>query len=337
MAEDRFYHITVGVTERPQTTKIGTIERGSGSSIIKERGETIARRGDSIFPNGTKIWAARVYEDGKLVTDAQGNPVQVSVTDTKYSGKIMRLKWGEKGGSVIDVRYIKGYNTLDVLYQERILNFKVDESTEGAADAYFLMFPNGDNDIDETIAPLLVEHLKGHPYNKDSQSKDPEFHTYMFWEKSFEQEAKQETQVLDAKFDAAQIVRLAGTGADATEKCKNLFTIVRSVTDEEPADNKLFAYLLMIADKKPGEFLKAVADYKVKVSNVFVKLQSYDAVDLTTKGTIVATKPEKDRRVIAHDIPAKPKDVYDWLLENFIDPVAYNATFELIKITDKLN
>lgn len=326
------YHITVG-EKRPQTRKLGSVEPNTGFSIVKERGETLANRGNFGFPNGAKVWAARVI-DGKM--PKEGEPA-ITVTDPKYKGELKQLKWGVKGGSLIDVRYLKGYPTLDVLYQERVLNFKVDETTENSADIFMLIFPNGDNAIDENIDPLLVQHLKWHPYNRDSISRNPEFMPLStFKEKHFDQEESDLGKVLDEKFEAGKIVRDAGTGGDVMAKCKNLFHIVSDVTDEQPEDSKLYDYLKLIADVRPSAFLKAVEDYKVRVSDVFEKIKSYEMADLTKDGTIVIGLPGKKKEHIVSDLPAKGEGIYDYLIENYTDPIVFDTTFKLIKLTDKL-
>jgi hypothetical protein len=329
------YHITVG-DKRPQTVKVGVIEKGSGFTILKEeRGETLARRGDCFFSNKCPVWAARAI-NGKIEKDGRS----IDLTDREYQGELIGMKWGAKGGSSIDVRYLKGYPSLDVLYQETRLNFKVDDNQASSADVFFLSFPNGDNDFDEKIEPLLIQHLKWHAYNMNSISRDPEFFTSMFYEKSFEQEERLDSANLDSKFEAGTIVRECGNGADSVSKCKNLFSIVKSVTDEEPEDNKVYAYLKMIADKKPEQFIKAIDEYKMKVSNVFEKLKSYDIVDTTTDGILVcevsAGKGAKKKEIIISDLPTKGEGIFDYLLENFSDPKVFEATYKLIQITDKL-
>lgn len=335
------FTITAGVLDRPSTVKIGTVERGSGFATVKERGESLAKRGVVGFPNGTKIWAVRIArdKDGKVLHDEK-NEVPLAITDPIYKGEIKRLKWGTPGGSLIDVRYIKGYPSLDVLYQERILNFKVDDTKENSADVYLMQMENGDNVFDENIDPLLVEHLKGHAYNRDSESKDPNFYTYAFFPKSFDQVERLETKVLDAKFEAAKIVHAADTGGDTMAKCKNLFSIVRAVTDETPEDTKLLAYLKMIADKRPTDFLKAVDEYKLKVSNMFEKFKSFDAAILDVPGVIAVKVKGKQgdskEQIIMQDVPGKGLEMFDYLLENFTDPKVFDATFELTKISEKL-
>lgn len=324
------YHIIVGEQNRIKTVMVGTIEKGTGSTVIEQRGETLAKRGEVIFPNRCQIWGARVIK-GKFNKDDR----EIDVTDPNYKGEVMGLKWGDPRGMLIDVRYIKGLPSLDVLYQENRLNFKIDENKPASADAYFLQFPNGENDFDESSDALLIQHLKWHSYNPKSISKDPQFFTQMFFEKNFEEEETVNSLLIDVRFESGRILREAVDGADSMAKCKNLFSIVKNVTDEEPEDTKMYSYLKVIADKKPALFLKAIEDYKVKVSTTFEKLKNYEAVDWTKDGTLATTK-EKKNEVVISELPTKGEAIFDYLLENFTDPKVYEATYKLIQITDKL-
>lgn len=333
------YHITVG-GERLKTVKIGKIERGSGQTILsEERGETLAKRGNYMFPNKCQVWAARVI-DGKMPEN--GEP-PISITNPKYTGELKGLKWGAKGGSIIEARYLRGYPTLDVLYQEKVLNFRVNEEDESSADAFFLMFPNGDNDFDENADPYLIQHLKWHAYNNNSISKNPTFYTTSFFEKTFDQQERLDTQTWDEEFEAMKIVREAGDGTDGVARCKNLLSIVKSVTDEEPDDNKVYAYLKMISQKRAPQFLEAVKEYKRKVSDVFSKMDSYEIADYTVDGTLVVEdtvgkgkSANKVQKIVLSDLPVKGKAIYEYMLENFTEPKIFEATNDLIQITDKI-
>lgn len=329
------YHITVG-TDRIKTVKVGKIEPNSGLTVLAEdKGETLAKRGDVMFPNKCQIWAARVI-DGEM--PKKGEPM-ISITDPKYKGELKGLKWGQEGGTIIEARYIRGYQTLDVLYQEKVLNFKINDDDESSADANFIRLLSGDNDFDESIDPYLVQHLKWHSYNANSESRNPEFYTSWFKEKSFEQEERLDTQSWDEDFEARKIVSETGNGADAMAKCKNLLSIVKSVTDQEPEDNKVYSYLKMISAKRPVQFLQAIKDYKVKVSNIFEKVKSYDIADLTVDGTLVIEEKAKGgskKVILLTDLPTKGEEIYEYMLENFTEPKIYEATFKLIQITDKI-
>jgi|SRR6185312_4913805 len=329
------YHITVG-GERLRTIQIGKIEPNTNFTVLsEEKGETLAKRGDVGFPNKCKVWAARVI-DGKM--PKEGEPL-ISVTDPRYRGELKGLKWGAKGGSVIDVRYVSGYPSLDCLYQEKVLNFKINDEDESSADAQFLFLPNGDVDFDETTDPFYIQHLEWHAYNFNSESKNPNFYTHYFREKSFEQEERLDTQTWDDEFEARKIVSEIGSGANDMAKCKNLFSVVRMANDEEPEDTKVYSYLKMISAKRPSLFLNAVKDYKLKVSNVFEKLKSYEMVDTTVDGTLVietSTKGVKKKELILTDLPTKGEGIFEYMLENFADPKIFEATYNLIKITDKI-
>jgi hypothetical protein len=323
------YHIVVGGT-RPKTIKVGTVLKNTGSTIINEKGETLAKRGEVIFPNKCKIWAARTI-GGKIPEN------MVDITDASYKGQIQGLKWGDPKGTLIEVRYIKGLPSLDVLYQEVKLGFKVDESKESSAEAFFLQLPNGENDFNETTDALLIQHLKWHSYNLQSVSKDPSFFTTMFYEKSFEQEETMNSLIIDYKFEAGKILREAVEGAESIEKCKNLFRIVQSITDEEPEETKMYSYLKIIADKKPSEFLKAIDDYKVKISDTYEKVKIFEVADWSVDGILAASdKKGKKKEVILSDMPTKGEGIFDYMIANFTEPKVFEASYKLIQITDKL-
>lgn len=329
MNNNNKYCIVVGDGGREKTIKVGTIERGSGSTLIKERGETLARRGDIMFSNECNVWAARAI-NGKI--DKNGRAVDI--TDPDYKGELIGLKWGDPKGMLIRVRYIKGLPSLDILYQENRLNFKINDNLESSADAYFLQFPMGENDFNEDSDKLLVQHLKWHSYNPNSISKDPQFFTSMFYERSFEQQETANSAIIDHKFEAATIVRKCGEGGDSIAKCKNLFSIVKSASDGEPEDGKLYAHLKIMADNYPVEFLRAVADYKAKVSDVFEKAKTFEAVDWVVDGTLATTG--KNKEILISGLPTKKDGIFDYLLENFTEPKVFNVTYKLNQITDKL-
>jgi len=338
------YHITVGRGNRIKTVKIGKIERGSGQvAISEERGEVLAKRGTFMFPNKCRIWAVRLNSKGEIPKDGDGNTVKLQPTDNSYKGQLKGLKWGDPNGSIIEVRYLVGYPSNDVLFQERVLNFRINEEDESSADAISLSYPNGDVDFDKDSDPYLIQHLKWHVYNGMSISRDPNVTDNYFVEKSFDQIERLDTQTWDEDFEARKVVSETGSGAESVAKCKNLLSIVKSVTDEEPEDAQVYAYLKMISAKRPVQFLEAIKEYKRRVSDVFSKMDSYEIVDLSVDGTLVCEditgkgkNSTKVKKIILTDLPVKGKDVYDYMLENFTEPKIFNATFDLIQITDKI-
>ena len=333
------YHITVG-GNRLKTVKIGKIERGSGQTVLaEERGETLAKRGTFVFPNKCQVWAQRVINgEGPK----EGEPA-IAITNPRYTGELKGLKWGAKGGSIIEVRYLRGYPTLDVLYQEKVLNFKINDEDESSADANFLTFPNGDIDFDSTSDPYLIQHLKWHAYNSGSISKDPTKYDNVFSEKSFEQQERLDTRSWDEEFEAMKVVREAGDSANSVARCKNLLSVVKDITDEQPEDEKVYSYLKMISQKRAAQFNEAIKQYKLRVSDVFAKMDSYEIADYSVDGTLVVedtegkgAKANKVQKIIISDLPVKGRDIYDYMLENFTEPKIYDAIFDLIQITDKI-
>src|SRR5690606_17199497 len=107
--------------------------------------------------NRAQAWGCRVLEDGKIP------PHQIDVKDPRYKGQIKFLPWGDKNGYLIDCRYLKGYNTLDVQYQEIVLGFKVNENDASAAEVFYLMLKSGYNEFNEVTDKLKTEMLKISP------------------------------------------------------------------------------------------------------------------------------------------------------------------------------
>ena len=334
------YHISVGHANRLKTIKIGRIEKNSGQSILaEEKGETLARRGNFTFPNVCEVWAARVI-DGKI--PEKGEPF-INLADPKYRGELIGLKWGDPRGSIMKARYIRGLQSLDMLYQDRVLNYKINEEDESSADAYFLSYPNGDIDFDNTSDPYLVQHLKWHAWNQNSISRSPNFYDNAFFEKTFEQQERLDTQNWDDEFEAMKIVREAGDSSESVARCKNLLSIVKDITDEEPEDKNVYSYLKMISQKRAPQFLEAIKQYKLRVSDVFSKMDSYEIADYTVDGTLVVEdtvgkgkNANKVQKIVLTDLPVKGRDIYDYMLENFCEPKIFDVIFDLIQITDKI-
>lgn len=321
-------YVVIAGKPRPEEIMRGTLEKGLGQTVIKgEKGMSMAQRGSCIFPNPTQIWGMRVI-NGK----PRENGGIINVTDVDYKGEIKPLKWGEAGGTLIETRYLKGFQTRDLSYQDTVLRYKIDDNNEAASEAYFITLQNGDNVFDEKVDEGLIEHLKSHKFNRDSKSKPDDAYQFMFFEKNFEQEESKETKFFDDKFEALSIVKEAGSSFD---KLRNLFSIVSAVTDEKPEDEKKYGYLSMLADKRPKEFLGEVVKYKKMVNEAFIKIKSFDAIDLTVDGTIAATVKNK-QEVIANEIPGKGDNMLTWLFDNYLEPVAFDAVFKIKKITDKL-
>lgn len=327
------YVVIAGLANRPEEVLRGVMEKGMGQSIIKEVGYTMTRRGDIGFPNRSETWGKRVIRDksGDIIKEG----VEIDVKDKEYKGEIEFLEWGDKKGQLIVTRYLKGYNTLDYLYQNLVLNADANlrPEDESSTDSFYIRLQSGDNVFDDTIEPQLVQFLKIQDYNSGSVSKNPNFLAYMFREKIFTQTEEVLDRTLDAKFESLKIVQVAGED-NSGQRLKNLFSIVQNIAAGDVKDNELFSTLKKLADSKPDEFIRCIDKYKLDTSNTFEKLKSYGAIDLTKDHVIVAGQNKKN--IIGEDVEGKGDDMLVWCLTNFLDQKAYDICFQLKKISDKL-
>lgn len=322
------YVVIGGPTERPPYLDGQHIEKGSGQTLLT--GEPVKytlRKQDIGIPNYALAWGVRTYDDGKVPESP------IDVKDPKYHGQVKFLEWGNKDGTLIECRYIKNYRTLDKQYQELVLNTKIDEDQPSSSEAFFLTIQSGENVFDETTEPLKIQMLKISSYNFSSKFKNPDAVHWLYKEKDEAEEKKVESKSLDAKTDALRIVNEASMD-NSYQKLNNLLGVVRTITTEEPEEKDLYVFLQRLADQKPELFLSKVNEHKKFVSNIFEKAKSYEVLDLTKDGVIVAGTNKKE--IIAEDIPAKGENMLMWLLENCLDAKASEAIFKLKKITDKL-
>lgn len=329
------YTVIAGNWERPAFIKGQVLEkgldadgkdRGTGQPSGDERLYAL-RRQDIGIPNYAQAWGVRTYDDGVIPE----NPIEVK--DPKYHGKIEFLAFGDVRGTLIECRYLKNYNTLDVQYQNLVLNVKIDDTDPTSADAFFIILQSGENEFDEVRDKMKVQMLKISSYNSGSVCRNPDAIHALYREKNNDTDVKIESKSLDAKTEALMIVGNAASD-NTYGRLHNLFNIVGVLFGEKPEDNELFVTLQQIADSKPVDFLGKIEDHKRYISNIFEKAKSYKVIDCTKDGVIVAGDSKKE--IICEDVPAKGENMLLWLLTNHLDPKANEAIFKLKKITDKL-
>lgn len=314
--------------ERPAFIIGQQLEKGSGQTMTAQGSKKIAyavRQGDVGFPNMTEGWGIRLNKKGEVPESP------LSVTSNDYDGKVKWLDWGEKGGCQIVSRWLSGYNTLDQQYQKLVL--KADDRINDDSDCWNIVLKTGLNEFVDNIDALKIEHLKIHSFNKDSKSKNSEYSSFLFFEKNEQKEAKEESKSIDSKFDALGIVKAAAKDNSHTA-LRNLKKGIEKLAAGEVADENLYNYLLKIADSEPELFLSHVAEHKKYVSNIFVKANSFNLLDLTKNGVIAAGKDTKE--LVGKDIPAKGQAMLDYLLANCFEAEPSKTIFLIKEITDKI-
>lgn len=328
------YAIVAGPVKRPETIGKGILEKGSGQTIIA--GEVInvmTTRGAVGVPNETDCWGVRLDKEGNIPKD------RVDVKDiANYRGQIKPLKWGDPAGQLIVCRYLKGYDSIDRLYQDNVLNAKdyviASQDTEASADVAMLFMQSGDNFYDPETDKYLVQMLKIHYMNRDSVSKHPNHEVYQFSELNIEMTDENVVKTMDAEFEALKIVREAAND-NSFQQLKNLYAIMDGLAEMGVADNQLYPSLNTLAKTRTKDFHDRINEYKKNFSMTLQLLKSYEAIDYTKKGVIAAGLKEKI--LVAEDIPAKGEDgVNDWLLSNFLTVKSNDIAVKLRTIADNI-
>lgn len=330
MSNDK-YVIVAGYDDRPEFLEAQTIEKGSGqTSVIGEKRLYELSPADCGIPNRTECWGRRVI-DGK--PRSSGKPI--NVTDNDYKGEIEIMPWGVKEGYPIILRYLRGYQTNDLHYQDLVLhadkNISTDDETSG--DIYFLRLLSGENVFDKDADPFLKQILKAHAYNKNSNSKNPSRSSFMFWEKDEAKDESKEAKTISAKFEALTIVNDASSD-NSGAKLKNLYFLLGEQAETGLKDERLFAYLSKFADTMPEVLLREINAYKLSVSQAYEKAKSYKLIDLTRDGFIALGDVNKE--IVGEKIPGKGEDMMEWVHANILDEKAFHVAFKLIQITDKI-
>ncbi len=331
MASKELYTIEAGSASRPETVTRGTLEKNMGQGTISGTpAETMLKRADIGIPNWTEAWGVRLSKDGSIPEE----PLDIRNPD--YKGQVKELPWGDAKGCMIICRYLKGYNTIDMLYQNIVLNAaaNIREDDPSSADDYYLRLQSGDNDFDPESDKYLVQMFRVHYLNASSKFRSPDSMKQMFREVSYESGEQKDAKVYNDMYEAMKFV-MEASADNSLSKLRNLLSIVETLGTEKPKDDGLFKYLSMLANEKSELFLGKIQEYKKNLSNIFEKAKSYRALDLTKKGVIVAGTTKQE--LIGEGIPGKDEAMIDWLMANFLDQKAWDVIFKLKQITDKLN
>jgi hypothetical protein len=283
------------------------------------------------IPNYTEAWGVRLDKDGNIPE------TPLPVRDPRYTGQIKEMKWGTAGGYIIECRYLKGYNTIDLQYQNLVLNAgeKFKEDTEAAGDVAYLNFQSGDNFYDPETQPYLVQMLRVHLWNESSEARNPESRTFFLREKDFEEESMKSEIQFDSKREALNIV--ADAAMDNTnEQLLNLLQVVSAISPQTPKEMNTYRYLQALADTQPEPFVRTVKEYKRKLSDAFEYMKSDKKIDFTVDGKIIIWEEEKKKQTF-DEIKGKKEDAkMEYVLDNFLSPKVWTLSFQIIQIVNNL-
>lgn len=322
-------YIVVAGDERPAFIKANYVEKNSGQTRTEQgkKDQLYANRpGDVGFPNMSECWGVLLDKEGKVPKEP------LSVTDSAYGGNVKWLEWGDAKGCSIVARWLSGYDTLDYQYQKLVL--KADDRIKEDSDSWFIVLKSGHNEFDSVTDKRLVELLQISSYNQNSKSRNPDIVASMFREKDEIAEVKEEVKIIDAQFEAVKVVKQAAQ--DSTlNSLKSLSKALSKLITVELTDENIYQELMKVAQSSSDLFNTQVTEHKRWVSNMFVKAETFKLLDLTLDGTVAAGKDLKEP--IATGIPAKGKNMLDYLLENCLSELGSTAISKLKIITDKIN
>lgn len=320
------YGVIAGSKTRPEHIEYGRLEKGTGQTqTLGNTVKGVARRGDVYIPNYTEFWGARLDANGKI----PDSPLDVK--STIYKGQVKELPWGDPKGYLIMGRYLKGYQTIDLQYQDIILGAKLRDED----DVFYLYLQTGDNFYDPESDKYLVQMMRCHYLNESCKYKNPDTTNSMFSEFTNETTETTQTKVINLKFEALKIVNEASQD-NSNAKLKNLYSVMAGVADETIKENDLYKYFSLMADETPEKFMTQIEAYNRSISDAFSKAVSFDMLDVTRDGFILLGEEGKKKDIVAEGVPAKGEKMKDWVMNNYLETKAFEVAFKVKQFTDKI-
>ncbi len=93
-------------------------------------------------------------------------------------------------------------------------------------------------------------------------------------------------------------------------------------------DTQVYTALLELAHGKGEFFSNKIDEFKLSISDAFVKAEAYNILDLTLNGTITITANGKKVKLL-EDVPAKGDSMKDYVMQNYHEPAIYDAINQL--------
>lgn len=308
------YVVTVG-RERIGQGFSGTLDKTSKQPSKKPE-EVMIPVGGYFVPTTSMAWGQRLI-NGKPRKDES----TISATDNDYKGEIKFLPWGHKDGERILVQFLDGCSSLDKVYQEKRLNM-VPSNEEGS-----MMLMQGENRFNFDSEETRIAFLKVSSMNQNSESKDPKIVGFVFREidEKYKYNEK-DVDAIEAQNDTVKFVRENG---DNRGVLQNLFTIMGGkdvLNDVNDPRNALQIYpsLLKLAQNNYALFNSKIESHKKKISQLFMKAESFQLLDLTLDGVISISLNGKKKEVLT-GVDAKGDAMKEWVIANYMEPKVFAA------------
>lgn len=322
MAVKDKYKVLMGGAEAGNTeVTVGFVEKGNATPKGKHVKQPF-KKGNCIFPNRTEAWGRRLIK-GEVPKTKGGTAGRVEPNNVDYIGEVEWLPYGTEGGYMIIARYKNGCSTLDYQYQLRVGYAPYDKDEENN----YVEFPAGMNEFEYEIDPILIEFLKIHHGNRDSKSKNPNSELDMYREVRVFDTKEQEVKEIDAEWEAVKIVKEANS-FEKLDVLKKILGGVEAISYNPAKESSLYDNLVLFAKQRSEEFLSAINGYKKNISELVELSKSYEVFDLTTDKKVVLLKPKKE--VLIDEADVKGENIPQWMYDNCLEPVVYNALERLM-------
>jgi len=291
--------------------------------LNKDRSKIIETVSQMFIPTPAKIISNYFPVWAKRISSTDRSRENVDVMDADYKGELEFLPHGHENGQEIFIRHLLSAKSLDAQYQELRLKMKPTDN-----DA-MIVLEAGQNEFDYRTQGSLIELLKQHYKHKGSKSKDPKFRTFLYWEIDSTNKERA-TKKIEQSVTGSQLVMSLDM---KPENLRSLFNIMGglkvmpSVTDIK-SDTQVYTALLELAHEKGEYFSNKIDEFKKTISDAFVKAESYNLLDLTLNGTVTLMINSKKIK-LAEDIPAKGDSMKDYFMQNYHNPLIFDAIGQL--------
>lgn len=304
----KYYTIQVGMYE-PQEIEVGHINKDTGLP----KGQTekaLAVLGVVAIPNFSRVWGKRDLDKEK-----------------KPTGKVTFMEWGEEGGEVIEVRYLRSSSSIDKQYQE-----KSGIKASGDGGETEIILNTGLNDFDSKTEAPLIQMLKVHTFNGSSVCRNPENRHVVFEEYDANKVASKVLKEDEFLFEAMSKIM---TIKDNTKKLRvfaELFFV-----DPAKQDKVILNELMVILKKQPQKFLERIEFFKKDVQDVLVKANDFELMNFASPGEIIVSINGVRPIKVENKTSTDEKEKLEYVIESCLEPEMFDTITKLKQgIADKV-
>lgn len=260
------------------------------------------------IPNFSRVWAKRLRDKKEALT-----------------GELEFLKWGEKGGEMVQLRYLEGVPSLDKHFQKTVM--KIEQSEEEINETAYINLNIGVNDFKTDVDPLFITFLTHHTYNEDNESRKPSNTNAIFAIYNAERVTKNKVEEMRQKQRAQNYIISAEGETDRLLVLANMFEL-----DQHLQNEVLFNQLLEILEDEPKRVLDVVKHHETKFRTLLQSLEDEGVIVEHEADLIEVIDNKRDFLYKGID----QKDKIGYLVNNLTDPAVYDVYDRVKKINEQL-